>query len=69
MRTIMILVLAIGLTSPAYASHKKHHPNPMVAGLGIGLIYMLRASRAHEEQQCGQGKSFLSAPCSEQGCR
>jgi hypothetical protein len=70
MRTLIALAVVIALSVPAQASHKKHHLHPMIAGLGIGLIYMLRYSRAHHEgDQWGQGKFSSNAPCSEQGCR
>jgi hypothetical protein len=66
MKHAITIVLLLGLISPAYASHKKHDPHPMVAGLGVGLIYMLRASRANEGYRWGQVRFFSDGSCSRQ---
>ena len=56
------LLFSSGADARSY--HHHHHSyqgrtHPMVAGLGIGLIYMLRASRQHEAQTAPGGPSSM----------
>jgi hypothetical protein len=55
MRVLLAALILCLLTIPADAHPRHHHHqlNPMVEGLGIGLIYMLRSIEPRPRAWCG----------------